>query len=796
MFRPVEVTSTAIGQGTITHLTDRAQVALTGFRVDAKPGDWMIENAGTVVVVSADGRIADLGSKGGSDALDLLNPTIYLGFDLVHWEIDHIQPSGEGGRVLHVVRRGLEKPVFLHEIVWLEGDLLHIETAVTAASPAAAAVIATLGEGIDWGNVPTWAEGHGHINATSSFFTDFVARDDFNVAYALCSVDGPLHARFRTGGSGFWEGASLGEYPQSVPLDGPSARRHIVVSHAEGSMGKAALALPCRQRPGADVLRMPAGLPTEARLEVARCGPEHQPFARFSPGDSGLALPQGCFEGRLLAPGHAPSAWFPVAEAANHTLVPSGTFKFAVTDKKGGGPLPARVIVESVDGVDPDWGLNGNDGAALNVIHSETGRGERPIPPGKYQVTIGRGFEYSAVKREITITAGQTELVTAELSRVVDTKGFITADLHLHAIPSPDAPTPLADRVRALVATGVEVGVATDHNVVTDYAPVIEQLGVGKYVASVIGDEVTTRDPYFGHFNVFPLAAGSPPAPFKGQTPKSLISSGRAATIDGLVQVNHPLMGGIGYLSMLRFNRDDVSGWERRVPLADLGFEAIEIFNGDHYNHLAEVDECLKAWFALLNAGHRFTATGNSDSHRLTFHEAGVPRNLVAMANDDPAKFDQHDFVKAIREGRVIVSSGPFVQMKAGGRGIGETAMAGDVPITITVDAPAWVDVDRVELIKNGEVLQTWRYEVPPPPPIKPGKNPAPAKPPKPAPPPEPPRPIAPFQEGPRVFSLEGTLAMKKGDWIVAIARGSKPMSYLYRSGSRPLGFTNPIWFQ
>ena len=41
-------------------------------------------------------------------------------------------------------------------------------------------------------------------------------------------------------------------------------------------------------------------------------------------------------------------------------------------------------------------------------------------------------------------------------------------------------------------------------------------------------------------------------------------------------------------------------------------------------------------------------------------------------------------------------------------------------------------------------------------------------------------------------FKAKATL--KSGDWVIAIARGTKPMTYLYRSGATPFGFTNPIF--
>src|SRR4051812_9235469 len=129
---------------------------------------------------------------------------------------------------------------------------------------------------------------------------------------------------------------------------------------------------------------------------------------------------------------------------------------------------------------------------------------------------ITRGFEYTAFEKEIAIVANQTVTVRAALDRVVNTKGWIAADLHLHALPSMDAPALLVDRVRSLAAAGIEAAVATDHNVVTDYRPAIQALGLGAEVASIIGDEVTTKDLAFGHFNVFPLEAGSPPIPWRG----------------------------------------------------------------------------------------------------------------------------------------------------------------------------------------------------------------------------------------------------------------------------------------
>jgi hypothetical protein len=174
----------------------------------------------------------------------------------------------------------------------------------------------------------------------------------------------------------------------------------------------------------------------------------------------------------------------------------------------------------------------------------------------------------------------------------------------------------------------------------------------------------------------------------------------------------------------------------------------------------------MRDWCALLDAGVHITATGNSDSHKLTYHECGVPRNLVhvgGVGDDDPAHFDETRFVDAVRSGRVVVSGGPVVQIEVAGHGVGESAPAGEQDVHVTVDAPPWVDVSRVEIVTHGRSLHAW---------------------------------TGPFAKATRRLDAHFTATLQKGDWVIAVARGEKPMAYLARPGAMPFGFTNPVWIQ
>lgn len=790
--------------GTITRVDSAASVPLAGPRVDAKAGDWMLRNEGTVAVLStAKGRIVDFGPEGGRDGMYYVEAVAFDALDRMHVEVERIEPAGE--HALYVKKRVLDKPLVLHAWVWFDGPKLRLSSMLTSTGPATLAV--TLGEVVAWGNTPTWAEGRGWITASGSFGTAFLARQAQGLAYAIGATQGRLYARFSAPDlPGFHESARTGEEVVSIPEGGASPLRTVELTCSSRSLGDAAMALASTSPAKAFALpplpadHAPAGL----ALEVARCAPgaaseaakpisappragprpdradtsartaaadddapREEPFARFAVdgGRREISLPQGCLRLRFVAPGHRAGAWFsPGADAPDDLMPAAGTLEWRVTERGGDAAVPAKLVVRGIAPTpDPEWGDEPDAGAAVDTVYSE-GEGRRPLPPGRYHVIVTRGPEYTIDERDVTVAVGKSVRVSAVVEHAVDTRGYVSADLHVHADPSFDAPTLLEDRVRSLAAVGVDVAVATDHNAVTDYGPAIEHLSLGKRLASIVGDEVTTKEVLFGHFNVFPLVAGTAPIPFERIAPSELFAAARGLAKPGIpfvVQVNHPRMGDIGYLELLRFDRGDVEAWTRRAKLFAAGFDAIEIFNGDHYAEIGKVERCLDDWYALLNAGIRVVATGNSDSHKIVYQEAGVPRNWIAAGADDASSFDERLFLEALKAGRVVVSSGPFVRLEANGQPIGATVGAGSVTVSVQVDAPPWIDVDRVDLVRRGVRAARWR---------------------------------GPFPAGPHRFAATTPLELAPGDWIVAIVRGRKPMTHLHRSGATPFAFTNPIF--
>jgi hypothetical protein len=423
--------------------------------------------------------------------------------------------------------------------------------------------------------------------------------------------------------------------------------------------------------------------------------------------------------------------------------------------------LPSRVTLFDATGsalhIGPDDRAEGGEDVAY-IYRAEQ---RVPVPSGTYDVVVSRGIEYGIHEERVSLGPGGEARVDAVLVREVDTRGWISGDFHLHSAPSSDTPLPVPGRIMSLAGEGVEWAVATDHNMVTDYEPVIRDLGIEEWITSSIGDEITTRAPSFGHFNAWPLRAGSQPSPFEGLSPAALFAAARSDPGVDVVQVNHPIVVSWGNQYYQIYAVSPFTG-EPADAKFSFDFDALEVFNGQF---IAEGLSNFEIWMRQLNNGHRITATGNSDSHHLVFREPGYPRNYVASAAEGPRETSEEDLVAAVLGGRVFVSYGPLIDLRVNGAGLGDLAAAPDgiVRLEARVQCASWLDVNVARVYANGKLLAE--------------------------------QPLARGGPGPVevVVRLEDRPAVDT--WYLLYVEGPGDLAPVRRGQSfRPLAFTNPVW--
>ena len=565
-----------------------------------------------------------------------------------------------------------------------------------------------------------------------------------------------------------------------IPAGGEAQFRMFVAAGDNGSSGVAELFHERRGDSGfgmvtGKALESNSGAPASDAVITALDG-SGAPAANADVQDDGsfrLVLPPGEYSLQAAAYDRAAPAPVRVSVTAGKTtdarisLNPPARLEYSIKDGRG-ERIPAVVSFKksspAVDELHPDFYFNKTHiyRAGFFKIHFAMPEpGGVNIRPGTYDVYVSRGLEYEIQKLSVTFEPGKTARHDFVLEHSVDTAGHLCGDFHIHSQPSNDCDDLLADKIRAIAATGLEIPVATDHDVNTDYTPYIEQLGMQRYMKSIVGDELTTIR--LGHFNAYPLTydttkknAGAPV--WYGMSPQDIVNAFRDDPRGNtLVQINHPRSGSMGYFDVIGY--DPVTGTAQQPDLLTLEFDSMEVLNGTSYH---ELDKTLPDWFSFLNRGKTMTGLGNSDNHDTFNLGVGYPRNCVASPTDAPSEMNEDTFIAAVRGQQVTVNGGAFITVAANGSaGPGALANAKNgAALRITVQAPKWIKLDSVSLVEGGEIVETRDISA---------------------------------AAGVLRFDETITRAPDRDTWIVVIAQGREALFPVY-PGARAYSFTNPIY--
>ncbi len=399
------------------------------------------------------------------------------------------------------------------------------------------------------------------------------------------------------------------------------------------------------------------------------------------------------------------------SHAAARPLPAEGMLEFEVRDAGTGELMPAKVTVLGARGTPDPRFTRGDVGreeegavSAYNRVYSATGSGAVRVPAGNYDVCLSRGLEWEReLVRNVRVDARGAR-VQARLRHSVDTPGWLSADFHVHAARSADSRVPMIDRVYEFVADGIDMIVSTDHNALSDYAPLITEVGVGRHLTSAIGDELTTNG--WGHFGAFPLPhtlEGHGAFLVHGRSAADFFHDVRVLAPEAIIDVHHPRIDAeIGYFNAGGF---DSALDEAARPGFSFDFDAIEVLNGYQDPERRNVERMIQDWFALLDHGHLVTATGNSDTHHLTHNIAGYPRNYVAVAHDRPDQASTSEVARAVKGHHALFTTGPFIDARLNGASIGDLVAApgGRAHLEIAVRAASWVAVTQVRVYVDGK---------------------------------------------------------------------------------------------
>lgn len=368
----------------------------------------------------------------------------------------------------------------------------------------------------------------------------------------------------------------------------------------------------------------------------------------------------------------------------------------------------------------PDWRAHG----CKDQYFSEKGKFRVQLDPGEYDIVVTHGIEYSHLRRRIKLGKGQTIKVQGALTRIVDTTGWVSADYHNHSTPSGDNVCGTDDRIISLAVEQVEFAPTTEHNRLYDWLPHIKRLGLEDELKTVPGMELTGSG---AHFNSFPFTPdpyaqdGGAPVHEKDPRLNAINLANHQSTEPARwIQINHPDM-------VFNFTDRDADG------RADGGFiglgnliDGIETENFSASTILSGVPYRVSpyrgrervwiqrqfVWLQLLNQGAPYVGVAVCDAHRVHGNGVGGWRMYMPSRSDKPSEIDWKENSRHAKQGRSILTTGPFLQVETGDGTLpgGTTRAIGSVDLKIKVQCTDWIDINRIQILVNGRQWKSLNF--------------------------------------------------------------------------------------
>lgn len=572
---------------------------------------------------------------------------------------------------------------------------------------------------------PLFQPGRGFDNALSDA-PYVVLVDDLATSWAYVPGEGALGTSLAA--SGFVGAFSPGF---TIPACGTFERLHARIAIGKGLDG----ALVAAERIAGNELREISGTVMRGKVGV--------PFAHVHAHDSaGNYFTRGTTDATGAFTVHVPQAADVTLDAYKRgdalvtehvgsgagpvTLAMPANGSVAVSISDGVAAMPGRVQLLPVapTTLAPVAGNFGEEpilGGRLHVEYSVEGSLTVPVPPGRWEVIVSRGYEWELYRQTIDVTAGALVQVNAVLDHTVDTTGVQCGDFHVHTWRSNDSGDNATTKLKQAIADGLELPVRSDHEYVADFSAEIASVGGEQYARGFGSIELTSFE-IWGHMGVFPLVpnptevnAGAPKwqtfptpdapdTPFETLAPPVVFDAVRARPEAPVVIINHP-RGNTNYFGYVGFDAatglvDSVSDWDTKFTL-------VEVFNDSGW--LANKNGTVADWFGLLRAGRKILAVGSSDSHGMSSSPVGYPRTCLALGTDDPRALTANQVRDTLAAGHGVVSGGIYVSATLGTAGPGDTTSGAGTQqmVDVTVQAASWIDVDAIDIVVDGEVVDT-----------------------------------------------------------------------------------------
>jgi len=434
------------------------------------------------------------------------------------------------------------------------------------------------------------------------------------------------------------------------------------------------------------------------------------------------AVPPGQYGARVIStsrlyepPGYAHPVEKGKITAIEEGISPASTLLYEIVDADTQQPIPAKLSFVPLRGTNPP--VLGDPGEVISssMLYSANGRGSIEVPKGNYRVVVSQGVEYNSSEVRVSMTEAKTENIRVELKRAFKPEGWVSADLAVRTSASPDVRTNAETRVISAVAEGLQWIVSADKGSLTDFAPIIQALGLSDKLRSSVGFRTNgDRMPLIGDILIAPvdlcekpnLAALSDAA--AKEKPEEALKALKALCPDALTLLMRPTDERVGFLKAIGGKKELAY-----VPVKDepIDFDGIQVWDGKKQE---EFTLAYSAYQEYLAHGITRTPFGASNSGGTWNAEPGYPRMYIKSSKTGTTEFETKELIENFKKGLVQVTNGPLIEYTVDGKSPGTlvTASAPDVDgvkrvaVDLKIYGPNWTTISRISVQLNGRFIK------------------------------------------------------------------------------------------
>jgi TolB protein len=397
-------------------------------------------------------------------------------------------------------------------------------------------------------------------------------------------------------------------------------------------------------------------------------------------------------------------------------LKPMGRLLLRVTDH-GGKPVAARVFVTAEDGrayaPDDGW-MEADDSFDRKERPFEAhyfvtkGISEVPVPAGRVQVGVMRGFEYRFEELGLEVRAGKTSEATVSL-RPIEWKSpetrWVSGDAHVHmnyAGTYRNTPSHLIAQAAAENLSIIENLVVNKEQRFPDIAYFSPKLDPASDEDRLLQHAQEFHTSYWGHLGLLNLTRNlilPGYAAYPNTEAASLFPAN--ANVADLAHEQGALVGYVHPLESVPNPAKDAVTFELPADVALGKVDYIEVVGFSDHKSTAEV------WYKLLNCGFRLPTAAGTDFMG-NYASLRGPIGLNRVYAEVPAgSLKIEPWLSSIKAGRTFATNGPLLRFElAGETPGGEVHLNKKQDVSFIVALGSIVPVDHLQIVCNGKVAR------------------------------------------------------------------------------------------